>query len=519
MRRRILVIIAVLMASLPLAASTNVHAAAATSAFDAIAPTRIVDASGDQRLVANRSRSVVVAGLAGVPSSATAVVLNVLAASSAPGDLRVWATGSPMPLVSTLTLSPGGPIAQLVTVPLGAAGGVDLRSSVAADVFVDVQGYYAPAANATKGRFVPAETIASASFNVSAGGTSSFDLTSAVPADVEAVVVALRAAGGVGTWSLGGVPVLSVRMAETAVNRVIVPSRSLDLVSTGGGLVTVDVLGWYTGASASSSSDGLFVALAPQRLFDTTSSVNSLGIGVALHAGWTAELPLALAGAGSILVNVSLASTHGIGDVVVSPSRRARIPSPVAVASRAGQAVSGQTVVALSSSAVSIWSAGGTEASVDLVGYFTGTPLAATNGAPVNALPVGDTFPGELWIPAIKLRTVVRENADLVDFDPVHIPESRSPNQPGNVAIFGHRTSHGREFRNLDRLKKGSLVVLVTNGRTYTYTVTAVGVLKPDDPALWASSSNDQTLTLVACHPPGSVRFRIVAFARLTSVA
>ena len=521
MNRRVLsVVVAVLSTAIfwPSPVAPHASASVATSAFDAVTPTRVANFIGGQRLPANSSRSISVAGAAGVPLGASAVTITVMAASSAPGELRVWASGSTMPLAPTMTLTPGGPLSQTLTVAVGVSGRIDLRSSVAADLFVDVHGFYSPAASATRGRYVAAPSIASATTTAVAGGTASFDLSSVVPADVEAVVVTARARGGVGTWSVAGLPVLSVRFGETAVNRVIVAGRTADFVASSAGEISIDVLGWYTGGSAPLSSDGLFVSVATQRLYDTTGSLNPLGPGVALHSGWTAEVPLALAGAGVVLVNTFVSSAHGPGDLIVYPGRRDRGISPTLVASRSGHAVSGQSPVPLSSNALAVWSAGGAEVVVDLVGWFTGTPLASTTGAPVNPLPVGDSFPGQIWIPDIKLRSTVRENADLVDFDPVHIPESRSPNQPGNVAIFGHRTSHGREFRNIDRLKRGSQIVITTNGRNYTYSVTAVGVLKPDDPALWASASNDQTLTLVACHPPGSVRFRIVAFARLTSV-
>lgn len=519
-RRALTIVVAVLFTSIGWAApaSPRVSASVATSAFDAVTPTRVASFIGGQRLPANSNRSIAIVGTAGVPVGASAVTLTVMAASSSTGDLRVWTAGSTMPLASTMTLTAGGSLSQTLTVPVGVAGRIDLRSTVATDLLVDVHGYYSPATTATRGRYVAASAIASATTTAVAGGTASFDLASVVPADVEAVVVTARARGGVGTWSVGGLPVLSVRFGETAVNRVIVPGRTADFVASAAGEISVDVLGWYTGESAPSSNEGLFVSAPPQRLYDTAGSLNPLGAGVALHAGWTAEIPFALSGAGNVLVNTFVSSAHGPGDLIVFPGRRERGSSPSLVVSRVGQAASGQLPVALSSRALSVWSAGGAEVVVDLVGWFTGTPVAATLGAPVNSLPVGDMFPGQIWIPDIKLRSTVRENADLVDFDPVHIPESRSPNQPGNVAIFGHRTSHGREFRNIDRLKRGSQIIVTTNGRNYTYSVTAVGVLKPDDPALWASASNDQTLTLVACHPPGSVRFRIVAFARLTGI-
>jgi len=105
----------------------------------------------------------------------------------------------------------------------------------------------------------------------------------------------------------------------------------------------------------------------------------------------------------------------------------------------------------------------------------------------------------------------------FVDKDPSHLIESRTPNQPGNVAIFGHRTSHGKEFRNLDKLKVGSLMYLTVDGKIYTYQTTSIDIRTPSDPMLYATASNEQTISLVACHPPGSVKFRIVAHAQLVA--
>jgi sortase A len=121
-------------------------------------------------------------------------------------------------------------------------------------------------------------------------------------------------------------------------------------------------------------------------------------------------------------------------------------------------------------------------------------------------------------VPRIRLTTWVLDDTDLVDIDPSHLPESRTPNQPGNTALFGHRTSKGREFRNIDRIRLGDPIHLAVQGKIYTYSATNVEVLSPDDPRLYASSSNEQTITLVACHPPGSVKWRIVVFGRLQSV-
>lgn len=518
MRKWFSVVLAAVLPVLPLSVSTSASAAVTSSAFESVAPIRVASAVGRARLSTKSSLSVAVGGVSGIPAGVTAVALNLTAASSSSGELRVWPSGSPVPLVSTMTLTAGGPLTQMVTIQVGLNGRIDFRSTVATDLFVDVLGYYYPATSSASGRFVPSETPSSTTVVTKAGAAAAIDLSAAVPSDVEAVLVSARGSGAVGSWSMGGFPIVSSRLGEVGANHLIVRSPRFEVVSSGGGQLAVDVLGWYTGASGSQSTDGLFVPVSPQRIYDTSSWFNPLGSGVALHAGWTAELSLALPGAGSVLVNAFVSSTHGSGDLVVHPARRERGVAPTLVASRAGQSISGQSVVRLSSSALAVWSAGGAEVVIDMVGWFTGTPLGVTTGPPINAVPVGDSFPGQIWIPDIRMRSIVREDPIWVDFDPTHIPESRSPNQPGLVSIYGHRTSHGREFRNLHRLKKGSRVVLITNGRTYTYSVTSVEVRDPDDPALWSTSSNDQTLALVACHPPTSTKLRIVAFARLTSV-
>lgn len=114
---------------------------------------------------------------------------------------------------------------------------------------------------------------------------------------------------------------------------------------------------------------------------------------------------------------------------------------------------------------------------------------------------------------------MVREGTEFVNIDPSHLVESRTPNQPGNVAIFGHRVSHGHEFQNLDKLGENSLVYLTIGSKMYTYRVTDIDIRLPTDPLLYASASNDQTLSLVACHPPHSVKYRIVVHAVLIDIA
>jgi sortase (surface protein transpeptidase) len=61
-------------------------------------------------------------------------------------------------------------------------------------------------------------------------------------------------------------------------------------------------------------------------------------------------------------------------------------------------------------------------------------------------------------------------------------------------------------------------VYLTIGKKMYTYRVTDLDIRLPTDPLLYASTSNDQTLSLVACHPPYSVKYRIVAHAVLIDI-
>jgi LPXTG-site transpeptidase (sortase) family protein len=363
-------------------------------------------------------------------------------------------------------------------------------------------------------------------------GAIDLKVPSGVGRDAEAVVMTVSVSGALrnGSWWLSSqgasIPIVSGRVGESASNTVIAkPSNGVLRLSTdSGGYAVVTVSGWYTGRSASSGSDGMFVAQSPLRLVDTTSSLDPLGAGVALHSNWTLENPvLGLAGVpatgvGALSVILGTTNSLGAGGTTVYAAGQARPDVKHVLAGRAGHRASTSIPVPVGDRGIAVFSAPGSDVTLDVVGWYTGAAKAAVLAKPINVMPSPDVFPGLLWVPDLRLFTSVREDTSWVNFDPSHLPESRSPNQPGNVAIFGHRTSHGREFRNLQRLKQGSLIVLAVGGRVYWYRTDSLQILSPEDPLLYTTNSNDQTLTLVACHPPGSVKFRIVARASLVSV-
>lgn len=101
-----------------------------------------------------------------------------------------------------------------------------------------------------------------------------------------------------------------------------------------------------------------------------------------------------------------------------------------------------------------------------------------------------------------------------------HYLNTPLPGEVGNVAIAGHRTMNGRAFGDLDKLRPGDRIELITPIAHHTYEV-----LPPfgDHANPWVVAPNDWTvtdqtqerwLTLTTCHPRGSNKQRLVARAQ-----
>ena len=87
--------------------------------------------------------------------------------------------------------------------------------------------------------------------------------------------------------------------------------------------------------------------------------------------------------------------------------------------------------------------------------------------------------------------------------------------------LFGHRTTHGAPFRIINELPAGGTISLIADdGHSYNYMVVRQDVTLPNFITINNIAVNTAlaTLQLVACTPPGSVRFRVVTTARLVSV-
>jgi hypothetical protein len=400
-------------------------AAPGASRFVALSPTRVLDSrsglgmpSGSARKVAaQEALGLRVGGVGGVPGGATAVVLNLtVTGNDGPSYVTAWPAGRVPPETSVINLEYAGQtIANLVTVPVGADGSVDLFTVAATHLIADVAGYYVGAGSATSGRFNPIATnrvldtrTANGFFNgpLPAGGTAHVDVSAVtgIPRDAVAAVVNLTVANTAGAGYFSVVPPgadptaasnLNVEVAgQTIANQVVarLEGGRLDVYSSTGGDVIVDVAGWYTGASAADAATGLFVPVAPSRLLDTRRADLSpvhpakpqTGRVVDVTAAGRGGLPAG--GFSAVVLNLTATNADGYGYVT---AWAAGLPKPWSSnlnTVRADQTIANHAVVGVSDVGYALEVQGAAHLVTDVSGYFTGDAPAAGPGYTPNAV-------------------------------------------------------------------------------------------------------------------------------------
>ena len=108
-------------------------------------------------------------------------------------------------------------------------------------------------------------------------------------------------------------------------------------------------------------------------------------------------------------------------------------------------------------------------------------------------------FFGKISIPRVGLSAIVEEGVDSDTLrDAVgHFPGTATPENPGTVALAGHRDTF---FRPLADIHPGDRVILETARGDYRYFVVRTYVVSPDDVEV-LQSSLESDLTLVTCFP------------------
>ena len=117
--------------------------------FNPLTPVRILDTRNGTGgitgpLTAGQTVNLTVAGMNGVPTQASAVVMNAtIAEPTAASFLTIWPEGVTRPLASNLNWTPGQIVPNLVTVKLGTGGGISIFNNLGdVQVILDLAGFY-----------------------------------------------------------------------------------------------------------------------------------------------------------------------------------------------------------------------------------------------------------------------------------------------------------------------------------------------------------------------------------------
>jgi hypothetical protein len=359
--------------------------------------------------------------LTGVPAGASAVVLNLVATRSADaGFVTVFPTGVTRPTASSINVDVAGQtIANLVTVPIGTGGAVDIFTQPSTDLIADVQGYYIPAVAAQAGRFItvtPTRLLdsrepTSPRFGaLAAGERLDVDVAAlaGLPADAFAAALKVTVADSTasGFWTV--FPADSERPTASNLNvdgaGQIVANQVLARLSNGrmsvfsqtGGHLIIDLVGWFTGPSAPSSDVGLFVPLAPSRLLDSREAPlgappgfnRTAQVGVADRSGVPAT------GVGAVVINATITQSNGAGFFSLWPAQTYRPFASSLNASRPGQTIANHVITPVSTAGFGFYTQSGAHLVADITGWYTGieqatvlpphVPLTGAAGPPNN---------------------------------------------------------------------------------------------------------------------------------------
>ncbi|GAB3825862.1 sortase [Kribbella italica] len=144
-----------------------------------------------------------------------------------------------------------------------------------------------------------------------------------------------------------------------------------------------------------------------------------------------------------------------------------------------------------------------------------GVPIEAIKARPGEQLRLG-----RLQIPKLKVDQVLNNGVD----EPAlvkgvgHWPGTPLPGVAGNSVISGHRSTNGKPFLYLDRLRPGDPIKVTAGSKTTTYKVVKTTIVPEKSYVAFIlrkpAKASDKVLTLFACNPLTAHYQRIVVEAR-----
>ncbi|HEX4984079.1 MAG TPA: hypothetical protein VFV63_20415 [Ilumatobacteraceae bacterium] len=188
------------------------------------APTRVLDTRNGtggpaHRFEIGETRPVAVAGVAGVPDDASAVVVNITATQAqAAGYVRAFPSGIATPEASSLNFTERADRANLAVVPVGADGRIAVRvDDAATHLVIDVMGAFSPGGD----RITAIEPVRVAD------SRSGLGIPSRKLADGDVVPVHLRGIGRVPAGATAVVLNVTVTQSEGAGYATVFPGGTI----------------------------------------------------------------------------------------------------------------------------------------------------------------------------------------------------------------------------------------------------------------------------------------------------
>ena len=311
--------------------------------------------------------------------------------------------------------------------------------------------------------------------------------------------------------------------SSQAIVRMPANATGFQVFSQSGGHLAVDVAGWFTGASAAKSTDGLFVPTNPIRVLDTrAASVMPPwgGSTFEFSSGTPFEGQTAAAA-----MNITITDPLYFGFITAYPAGVERPLVSNLNVTEFDQIIANHAVVRLGTRGVSVYTQKGTHLVADVTGWYLGAPDVSTLPTPVNPS-LEATFAQAISAPAAGLRTSVGYGTNInavINTGAAGLwAGDGGLGMPNHNVVFAHRTSHGGPFRYINNLTIGqTFTVQGADGRNYVYLVTRTDVIAPFVSKMNAVlvDSGTATFTLVACHPPGSTVYRLAITGRLIGLA
>ncbi len=364
---------------------------AAPAGWQPVTPTRFVDSRvslGATRLLAGTQKRIKLTGRQGLPDGATAVTANVTVTGAAGGGyLTVWNCSSPIPNASTVNFGADEAVPNAAVMPLDSDGSVCVYSPVAADIIIDVNGFFSPSSPSRLkpvtpyrvldtriglggGRLAAGQTVELLLPAAPIGATGALlNVTSVLPSSRLGWLTVYPCGPLPPTSSVN--PVLGQVRPNTVITSVS-PSRSVCVYASEPVDVVIDVFGYMV----PDGSTG-FTTSAPFRWVDTRSGISTeMNLGTnGSRVGSGQVITLNVAGQRSVpstatSVTFNLTATDSTADGYLTAYPCGSMPPTSNVNFGAGRTVANGGTVALSpSGTLCVYSSSPVHVILDVVGW------------------------------------------------------------------------------------------------------------------------------------------------------